>query len=78
MVRYYVSNTGSDSANGTSESTPWQTISKINGRTFSAGDTISFKCGDVWREELDIWNRVLTSTEVASLYTQENSGTSLI
>ncbi|MFY9397995.1 MAG: right-handed parallel beta-helix repeat-containing protein [Desulfomonilia bacterium] len=49
---YYVSNSGSDSNNGLSTSSPWKTISKVNGRSFSPGDTILFRRGDVWREQL--------------------------
>lgn len=40
---YYVSPTGSDSNNGTSQATPWQTVTKINATTFSCGDTLSFQ-----------------------------------
>jgi len=49
---YYVSNTGSDAANGTSSGTAWQTIAKVNSSSFSAGDQILFKKGDVWNEKL--------------------------
>jgi hypothetical protein len=50
---YYVSSsTGSDANNGTSASTPWQTIAHVNGQTFSPGDSILFKRGDVWNESL--------------------------
>lgn len=45
---YYVSTSGSDSANGTSTSTPWQTITKVNGFSFAAGDNIYFKSGETW------------------------------
>ena len=45
---YYVAAAGSDSNNGTSTGTPWQTISKVNGSTFSAGDFVLFNRGDVW------------------------------
>lgn len=45
-TNYFVSATGSDSNNGTSSGTPWQTVSKVNGFSFSAGDTISFKGGN--------------------------------
>jgi len=45
---YYVSNTGLDTNNGISESTPWQTISKVNATTFVAGDSILFKKGDTF------------------------------
>jgi hypothetical protein len=50
---YYVSSsTGSDSNNGTSLSTPWQTIGHVNGQTFQPGDSILFRRGDVWNESL--------------------------
>ena len=42
---YYVSNTGSDTNAGTSISAPWQSISKVNVRTFVAGDVILFAGG---------------------------------
>lgn len=47
-TNYYVSTAGSDGANGTSTSTPWQTVGKVNGFSFSTGDTISFKGGDAF------------------------------
>ena len=50
---YYVSSSlGSDSNNGISVSTPWQTIAHVNGQTFLPGDSILFKRGDVWNESL--------------------------
>ncbi len=49
---YYVSTTGNDSNSGTSESSPWKTISKINSSSFQPGDSILFKRGEVWREQL--------------------------
>lgn len=51
---YYVSNTGSDLAAGTSEGTAWQTIAKVNATTFSAGDIIKFQKGGTWTEALTI------------------------
>ncbi|WP_261305095.1 hypothetical protein [Paenibacillus andongensis] len=42
---YYVSPSGNDSNAGTSSSSPWQTISKVNGINFAAGDTILFQGG---------------------------------
>lgn len=45
---YYVSATGNDMNSGTSSSTPWQTISKVNSMmsSFNGGDQILFKRGD--------------------------------
>jgi hypothetical protein len=45
---YYVAAAGSDSNSGTSSGTPWQTIAKVNGATFSPGDSILFNRGDAW------------------------------
>jgi len=54
---YYVSNcgvVGNDSNNGTSSSTPWLTIAKVNSSTFNHGDSILFNSGCTWREQLSI------------------------
>jgi hypothetical protein len=45
---YYVSPTGNDSNNGTSTSTPWKTISKVNSVTLSAGDRVLFQGGQTF------------------------------
>lgn len=45
---YYVAAAGSDSNSGTSSGAPWQTIAKVNGTSFSAGDSVLFNRGDVW------------------------------
>src|SRR6202034_788626 len=50
---YYVSSSaGSDTNNGTSASTPWQTVGHVNAQSFQPGDSILFKRGDVWNESL--------------------------
>ena len=56
---YYVdSAAGNDSWSGLAGSYasgttgPWQTIAKVNSMAFAAGDSILFKRGDTWREEL--------------------------
>jgi len=43
---YYVSAAGSDAADGLTTGTPWASISKVNAKTFIAGDTILFRGGD--------------------------------
>jgi hypothetical protein len=45
---YYVAAAGSDANSGTSSGSPWQTIAKVNGATFSPGDSILFNRGDAW------------------------------
>lgn len=49
-VTYYVSPTGSDSNNGTSATTPWQTVAKVNSSQslFAAGDSILFEGGQTF------------------------------
>jgi uncharacterized repeat protein (TIGR02059 family) len=49
---YYISSSGNDANNGLSSSTPWKTIAKVNASSFLPGDTIFFKRGDTWREQL--------------------------
>lgn len=49
---YYVSNAGSDLANGTSTGSPWQTVAKVNAYSCVAGDTILFNATGLWRENL--------------------------
>lgn len=52
---YYVDQTnGLDNNLGTSTDQAWKTINKVNNSTFSPGDTISFKKGEIWREQLTI------------------------
>lgn len=46
---YYVDSAGGvDGNNGTSTSTPWKTLTKVNNTTFQPGDFILFKAGGVW------------------------------
>lgn len=51
---YFVANAGLDTNNGTSTSTPWQTIAHVNAHSFSVGDSILFNRGDMWREQLKL------------------------
>lgn len=50
---YYVDSiNGSDSNDGTSESSPWSSLTKVNSKTYSAGDKILFKAGGTWTGQL--------------------------
>src|ERR1039458_2872937 len=54
---YYVDNcvtVGSDSNNGTSPSTPWLTINKVNTSSFNPGDSVLFQKTCTWREQLTV------------------------
>jgi hypothetical protein len=51
-TNYYFSSSdmnANDNNPTSSQSTPWKSITKLNSRTFAAGDTIFFKCGDSFR-----------------------------
>jgi hypothetical protein len=48
MATYYISNSGSDGNAGTSSGSPWQTISKVNGFSFTAGDIVQFNGGQTF------------------------------
>lgn len=47
-TNYYVSITGNDANSGTSTSTPWRTITKVNSVNFLPGDNLYFKGGEVF------------------------------
>ncbi|MBQ7384138.1 MAG: hypothetical protein IJV72_05030, partial [Clostridia bacterium] len=49
---YYVSNNGSDSNNGTSPSTPWKTLSKVNNASLPLGSYVRFERGGIFRGKL--------------------------
>jgi hypothetical protein len=49
---FYVSATGSDSNDGLSSSTPWQTLAKVTANDIVAGDTINLKGGDTFTGSL--------------------------
>jgi hypothetical protein len=49
---YYVSNSGNDKNSGTSSSSPWQTITKVNGITLAAGDSVLFAGGQTFSGNL--------------------------
>ena len=52
---YYVDATaGNDLYSGTYITSPWKTIAKVNRSTFHPGDSILFKSGCTWREQLTI------------------------
>ena len=55
-MNYYISNSGNDSNNGTSQATAWATLSKVNSFTFVAGDYILFNRGDTFYGSMVINN----------------------
>ena len=54
-TNYYIDFSDGDDANsGTSLSTPWKSVSKVNNGIFLPGDSILFKRNEIWREQLII------------------------
>ncbi|HSW97045.1 MAG TPA: hypothetical protein VLF89_04440 [Candidatus Saccharimonadales bacterium] len=49
---YYVSSSGNDTNNGLSQTSPWQTINKVNSMTFQPGDSILFEGGQTFYGKL--------------------------
>jgi hypothetical protein len=55
QTTYYVDATdGLNGNTGLSPAQAWQTIAKVNGETYSAGDSILFQRGEQWREQLTV------------------------
>lgn len=50
--QYVSQSAGSDSNDGLSEKTAWQTLAKVNAATLLAGNTVGIKSSDTWRETL--------------------------
>jgi hypothetical protein len=51
---YIDSASGNDAQSGTSPSTPWRSLGKVNGTTFQPGHVICFKRGGVWTGNLQV------------------------
>jgi hypothetical protein len=61
---YYVdSQNGNDASAGLSESTPLQTINKVNSLALHPGDSVLFKRGAIWKEQLIIKSGGITISD---------------
>ena len=49
---YFVSNSGNNNNSGTSPNNAWQTIDRLNTVRLCPGDSVRFKRGNIWREQL--------------------------
>jgi hypothetical protein len=48
----YISTSGSDSNDGLTTGTPWQTLTKVSLQTWTAGSSILLKCGDTFTGQI--------------------------
>ncbi|MCR5263687.1 MAG: right-handed parallel beta-helix repeat-containing protein [Clostridiales bacterium] len=48
-VRYYISSSGDDSADGLSPESAWSTLAAVDGHEISPGSVVLFRRGDIWR-----------------------------
>lgn len=70
---YYVSNDGSDRANGTSAATAWATLDRVNRQTFASGDKVLFREGDRWQGRLAVdWSGTAAAYATVGAYYVEN------
>lgn len=53
-TNYYLSSDGNDTNEGTSQTTPWKTINKLNETTLLPGDYVYFRAGDVFRGKITL------------------------
>jgi hypothetical protein len=53
-VTYYVDSINGADSNAGSQSAPWKTIAKVNAATLLPGQTVEFKRGGIWREQLTV------------------------
>src|ERR1700733_142956 len=49
---YYVDSASGKDSNPGTESSPWQSIAKVNSTLLHPGQSVGFKSGDTWRETL--------------------------
>jgi hypothetical protein len=52
VFTYYVDSSGGADSNAGTIVAPWQTIAKVNGTTLTSGQSVAFKRGGLWREQL--------------------------
>ena len=70
---YYVSNDGSDRANGTSDAAAWASLDRVKRQTFASGDKVLFREGDRWQGRLAVdWSGTPSAYATVGAYHVEN------
>lgn len=71
MATYYISSIGNDNNDGLTVNTPWKTIKKAN-EAVKGGDTVCFRCGDVFYGR--IYPPLKNNTSNPTVYTSYGNG----
>ncbi len=71
---YYVSPTGSDTNNGTSPCTPWQTMTQVDRAALQPGDTVAFEGGESFSSSLAPWASLNGTPTAPITYTSYGLG----
>src|SRR3954464_7458663 len=69
---YYVSPTGNNASAGTSPTTAWKTIDRVNGKDFAPGDRVLFQGGKTFTVSSAKGANLLTTSAFSSGYTGWN------
>jgi hypothetical protein len=72
--QYYVSPTGTDSNDGTSSTSPWQSIAKVNSYVFPQGSTVSFQGGQTFSGCLTFNTTNVPSSSASAPFTVNSYG----
>jgi hypothetical protein len=78
LSTYYVSNSGSDSAAGTSTSTAWKTINRVNAQVLKAGDKVLFAGGQTFTGGLYVPSKEGGSSTTPVTFSTYGSGRATI
>jgi hypothetical protein len=73
-TQYYVSPAGNDNNSGTSPSSPWATLSKVNNFVFNGGDTVSFQGGQTFTGCLVFNSSTVQNSSASTPFTVNSYG----
>lgn len=71
---YYVKNGGNDNLDGTSDTTAWATIGKVNSAVRGTSDKVYFRCGSKWTSEAlrVVWSGISSNKGKVGAYDVQN------
>ena len=78
LSTYYVNNNGSDSASGTSTSSAWKTINRVNSQVLKAGDKVLFAGGQTFSGGLYVPSKEGGSSTTPVTFSTYGSGRATI